>query len=111
MALSDKYDGGDSSSGDEVTPEQAEILELLEENSQALKAQDIMLEKAAKKLRKLKAKLVAALEEIERLRSVRPEPVELECPTCQDLMGDLCELKSKYAGQVEELDGLKAKCG
>ena len=41
-----------------------------------------MLEKAAKKLRKLKAKLVAALEEIERLRSVRPEPVELECPTC-----------------------------
>jgi len=42
---------------------------------------------------------------------VRPKPVELECPTCQDLMGDLCELKSKYAGQVEELDGLKAKCG
>ena len=37
--------------------------------------------------------------------------MELECPTCQDLMGDLCELKSKYAGQVEELDGLKAKCG
>ena len=54
MALSDKDDGGDSSSGDEVTPEQAEILELLEENSQALKAQDRMLEKAAKKLRKLK---------------------------------------------------------
>ena len=54
MALSDKDDGGNSSSGDYVTPEQAEILELLEENSQALKAQDRMLEKAAKKLRKLK---------------------------------------------------------
>ena len=54
MELSDKDDGGNSSSGDYVTPEQAEILELLEENSQALKAQDRMLEKAAKKLRKLK---------------------------------------------------------
>ena len=38
MALTDKDDGSNSSSGDEVTPEQAEILELLEENSQALKA-------------------------------------------------------------------------
>jgi hypothetical protein len=54
MALSDKDDGSNSSSGDYVTPEQAEILELLEENSQALKAQDRMLEKAVKKLRKLK---------------------------------------------------------
>ncbi|WP_284119441.1 hypothetical protein, partial [Klebsiella pneumoniae] len=60
---------------------------------------------------KLKAKLAAALEENDRLRSERPDPLERECPTCQDLMGDLCELRSKYTEQVEEIDGLKAKCG
>ena len=36
-----------------------------------------MLEKAAKMLQKLKAQLAEALEENERLRSVRPQPVRL----------------------------------
>ncbi|WVZ70317.1 hypothetical protein U9M48_018992 [Paspalum notatum var. saurae] len=75
MVLEDKGnkdDDSDSSSDDEVTPEQAKILEMLEQNSQELKAQDKMLEKAAKKLQKLKAQLAEALEENERLRSVRP---------------------------------------
>ena len=39
MALENKEDGSDSSSGDEVTPEQAEVLEILEKNSQELRAQ------------------------------------------------------------------------
>ncbi|WVZ51749.1 hypothetical protein U9M48_002862 [Paspalum notatum var. saurae] len=58
MALEDKEnkdDGSNSSSDDEVTPKQAEILEMLEQNRRELKAQDKMLEKAAKKLQKLKA--------------------------------------------------------
>ena len=42
-----------------------------------LKAQDKMLEKAAKKLQKLKAQLAEALEKNERLRSVDPNPVRL----------------------------------
>ncbi|WVZ61665.1 hypothetical protein U9M48_011503 [Paspalum notatum var. saurae] len=74
MTLEDKEnkdDGSNSSSDDEVTPEQAEILEMLEQNSRELKAQDKMLEKAAKKLQKLKAQLAGALEENERLRSDR----------------------------------------
>ena len=40
MALEDKEnkdDGSNSSSDDEVTPEQAEILEMLEQNSRELK--------------------------------------------------------------------------
>jgi len=111
MALTDKDDGSNSSSGDEVTPEQAEILELLEENSQALEAQDRMLEKAAKKLKKLKAKLAEALEENERLRSARPQPCVIECPTCETLMSDLCKQKEKYTHQVEELDRLKGELG
>ena len=37
MALEDKDDGSNSSSDDEVTPEQAEILEMLEQNSRELK--------------------------------------------------------------------------
>ena len=84
MALEDKEnkdDGSNSSSDDEVTPEQAKILQMQEQNSHELKSQDKMLEKAAKKLQKLKAQLAEALEENERLRSVRPQPSEFECPT------------------------------
>jgi hypothetical protein len=84
-------DGDDSSSGDEVTSEQVEILEILEENSQALKAHDRMIGKAAKKLKKLKAKLAEALEENEKLRSARPQPCEIECYSCESMMRDLCE--------------------
>ena len=42
-----------------------------------LRVQDQMLEKAAKKLKKLKAKLSSALAEVERLKSVSPNPVRL----------------------------------
>jgi len=55
MALENKDDGSKSSSDDEVTPEEAKILEMLEQNSQELKAQGKMMEKAGKKLQKLKA--------------------------------------------------------
>ena len=92
MALEDKEnkdDGSNTSSDNEVTPEQAKILEMLEQNSRELKAQDKMLEKAAKKLQKLKAQLAEALEENERLRSVRPQPSEIECPTCESFMTEL----------------------
>ena len=89
MALSDKDDGGDSSSGDEVTYEQAEILEMLEHNSRELKAQDRMLEKAAKKLQKLKAELSEALAKNEKLRSERPQSSELECPTYESFVIEL----------------------
>ena len=113
MALVDenKDDGDDSSSDDEVTSEQAEILEILEQNSQELKAQDRMLEKAAKKLKMLKAKLAKALEENEKLRSARPQPNEIECPIYESMMRDLCEQKSKYAHQVEENERLKGELG
>ena len=113
MALVDenKDDGDDSSSDDEVTSEQAEILEILEQNSQELKAQDRMLEKAAKKLKKLKAKLAKVLEKNEKLRSARPQSSEIEFPTCESMMRDLCEQKSKYAHQVEEVDRLKGEIG
>ncbi|WVZ49129.1 hypothetical protein U9M48_000510 [Paspalum notatum var. saurae] len=89
----DKDDGSNSSSGDEVTPEQAEILEMLEQNSRELKAQDKMLEKAAKKLQKLKAQLAEALEENERMQLVDRDATirklekavvvpSLDCDTC-----------------------------
>ncbi|KAJ1254086.1 hypothetical protein BS78_K121600 [Paspalum vaginatum] len=113
MALEDKDDKGNDndSSDEEVTREQAEILEMLESNSRELKAQDRLLEKAAKKLQKQKAKLADALAEIERLKSVSAQPSETECPTCETLMRDLCEQKSKYAHQVEEMDRLKVELG
>ncbi|KAJ1254199.1 hypothetical protein BS78_K106600 [Paspalum vaginatum] len=113
MALEDKDDKGNDndSSDEEVTPEQAEILEMLESNSRELKAQDRLLEKAAKKLQKQKAKLADDLAEIERLKSVSAQPSETECPTCETLMRDLCEQKSKYAHQVEEMDRLKVELG
>jgi len=114
MALEDKEnkdDGSNSSSDDEVTPEQTEILEMLEQNSRELKAQDKMLEKAAKKLQKLKAQLAEALEENERLRSVRPQPSEIECPTCESFMTELGDQRDRYAKRVEEIDELKAELG
>ncbi|WVZ70432.1 hypothetical protein U9M48_019103 [Paspalum notatum var. saurae] len=114
MALEDKEhkdDGSNSSSDDEVTPKQTEILEMLEQNSRELKAQDKMLEKAAKELQKLKAQLAEALEENERLRSVRPQPSDLECPTCESFMTELGNQRDRYAKWVEEIDGLRAELG
>ena len=113
MALvdEDKDDINDSSFKYEITSEQAEILEILEENSQALKAQHRMLEKAAKKLKKLKSKLAKALEENEKLRSAKPQPCVIECPTCESLMSDLCKQKDKYTLRVEEIDRLTGELG
>ncbi|KAJ1255609.1 hypothetical protein BS78_K182600 [Paspalum vaginatum] len=113
MALEDKDDKGNDkdSSDEEVTPEHAKILEMFEANSRELKAQDRLLEMAAKKLQKQKAKLADALAEIERLKSVPAQSSESECPTCETLMRDLCEQKSKYSHQVEEMDRLKVDCG
>ena len=70
-----------------------------------------MLGKAAKKLQELKAKLAEALEENERLRSVRPQPSEIECPTCESFMTELGDQKERYAKRVEELDELRAELG
>ena len=70
-----------------------------------------MLEKAAKKLKKLKSKLAKALEENEKLRSAKPQPCVIECPTCESLMSDLCEQKDKYTLRVEEIDRLKGELG
>ncbi|KAJ1253611.1 hypothetical protein BS78_K226800 [Paspalum vaginatum] len=40
-----------------------------------------------------------------------PHLRESECPTCETLMRDLCEQKSEYAHQVEEMDRLKVELG
>ncbi|WVZ76688.1 hypothetical protein U9M48_024641 [Paspalum notatum var. saurae] len=84
---------------------------MLEQNSRELKAQNKMLEKAAKKLRKLKAQLPKALEENERLRSVRPQPSEIECPTCESFMTELGDKRDRYAKPIEEIDELKVELG
>ena len=70
-----------------------------------------MLEKAAKKLQKLKAQLAEALEKNERLRSVRPQPSEIECPTSEYFMTELGDQRNRYAKRVEEIDELKVDLG
>jgi hypothetical protein len=70
-----------------------------------------MLEKAGKKLQKLKAQLAETLEENERLKSVKPQPSEIECPTCESFMTELGVHRQRYTKQVEELGVMRAELG
>ena len=59
----------------------------------------------------MKAQLAEALGENERLRSVRPQPSEIECPTYESFMTKHGDQRDRYTKRVEEIDGLRAELG
>ena len=38
---------------------------------------------------------------------MKPQPSELECPTCESFMTELGDQRDRYAKRVEETDGLE----
>jgi chromosome segregation ATPase len=106
MAHEDKDDdsNSDSNSNSEVTQEQT--FELLAKNDRQLKMHDELLRKGRKKIEKLTEKLLVANSKIESLSSAKPDPDEIECPSCERLQSGLTSLKCRYTERVEERDTL-----